>query len=43
LREIIDIPESESVIVIIACGGIPYAFKVACSPRDFSNLYKIHN
>ena len=42
LRKICDIPPSEAVILIIACGSIPDKFKLAASHRsNFSNILKV--
>lgn len=42
LREICNIKESETVILIIACGGIPSNFKLVASHRDdYKNIINI--
>jgi len=42
LRRTYNILPSETVILIIACGGVPDNFKIVTSPRnDFSNILKI--
>ena len=33
LRKILEIPEAESIVVLIACGDVPEKFKLASSPR----------
>jgi len=42
LRKIIQIPDSEIVILLIACGEVPDEFKVASSHRnDYSKILKV--
>lgn len=33
LRRLLNIPDPETVIVLIACGDVPEKFRLACSPR----------
>lgn len=43
LREVVAIPNSEVVILIIACGNAPNEFKLAASKRnDYKKVTKIH-
>lgn len=42
LREVFNIKESETVILMIACGGIPDKFKLVTSHKDnYNNIIKI--
>jgi len=44
LRNLIKIPDNESVLTMIACGYPPENFKIASSPRfDTTKIYKIIN
>lgn len=38
LRETINIPQSETVVVFILCGGVPENFKLTVSKRNSSNM-----
>lgn len=43
MRKIISIPDSEIIIVLIACGNLPNDFKLAISKRnDFKDVYIKH-
>ena len=33
LRNVLEIPEAESIVILIACGDVPKTFKLASSPR----------
>ena len=42
LREVINLPNSQRVIVILACGNVPEKFKIALSKRnEYKTIYKI--
>jgi nitroreductase len=42
LKEVLNIPDSEMINLIISCGYTPDEFQVACSPRDnAADLFKI--
>lgn len=41
LREILPIPESQTVVMMIACGGVPENFKLAASKR-YASSHVIH-
>ena len=43
LRDIITIPDSEIIILLIACGNLPEKFKLAASKRnDYKEIINIH-
>lgn len=44
LRRVLDIPDSENVVMLMAVGHLPDAFNVAASPRrSISNLLTVHS
>ena len=43
LRNLVGLPNSETIVAFIVCGDVPEAFKVVRSPRvDAKQIYTIH-
>ena len=43
MRELVNIPESEIIILLIACGNVPEEFKLANSKRNpYEEIIKVH-
>lgn len=43
IREILDIPDTEVVLLIIACGNVPEEFSIASSPRKTSQQITVEH